>query len=126
MASLARASASAHWLVAMIRGETVYVRRVTGTTAGRLGPVPTYHDPERVDGVLVAPETVGEMGYLRPDGETCDYTLHFPRGYRHDLRGALVTVRGKDYRVVGAPAPYTEANVPGRWTMPVQVVRADG
>lgn len=110
----------------MIRGETVYVRRVTGTTNGRLGPEPTYSDPERVDGVLVAPETVGETSYLRPDGETCDYTLHFPRGYAQDLRGALVTVRGHDFRVVGSPAPYTEANAPGRWTMPVQVVRADG
>ena len=110
----------------MIRGETVCVRRVAGTTAGRLGPEPAYREPERVDGVLVVPETVGETGYLRPDGETCDYTLHFPRGYGQDLRGALVTVRGMDYRVVGAPAPYTEGNVPGRWTMPVQVVRADG
>lgn len=110
----------------MIRGETVYVRRFTGTMDGRLGPEPTYSEPERVDGVLVAPETAGEIGYLRPDGETSDYTLHFPRGYDRDLRGALVTVRGKDCRVIGAPAPYTEANVPGRWTMPVQVVRADG
>lgn len=110
----------------MIRGETVYVRRVTGTTDGRLGPEPTYSEPERVDDVLVAPQTMGEIGYLRPDGETCDYTLHFPRGYGQDLRGALVTVRGKDYRVIGAPAPYTEGNVPGRWTMPVQAVRADG
>ena len=76
--------------------------------------------------MLVAPETAGEIGYLRPDGETSDLTLHFPRAYGQDLRGALVTVRGLDYRVVGAPAPYTEGNVPGRWTMPVQVVRADG
>lgn len=110
----------------MIRGETVCVRRVAGTTTGRLGPEPAYREPERVDGVLVVPETVGETGYLRPDGETCDYTLHFPRGYGKDLRGALVTVRGREFRVVGSPAPYTEGNVPGRWTMPVQVVRADG
>ena len=30
------------------------------------------------------------------------------------------------YRVIGDPAPYIEANTPGDWWMPVQVVRCDG
>lgn len=110
----------------MIRGETVTVRHVEGTTQGRIGPEPTYGEPETVANVLVVPSTLDESAYLRPDGVSVDYTLHFPRGYAQDLRGALVTVRGKEYRVVGAPAPYTEGNVPGAWTMPVQAVRSDG
>lgn len=103
----------------MIRGETAYVRRVVGD-----GPM--LGDPERVDGVLVVPSTGDEADYLRPDGIRSDVTLHFPRGYGRDLRGALVSVRGWDFRVVGSPMPYTEANVPGRWTMPVEAVRVDG
>lgn len=111
----------------MIRGETVTVALVTGSTTGRLGAsVPTYGEPADVANVLVVPSTSDESDYLRPEGVRVDYTLHFPRGYDSDLRGALVTVRGKEFRVVGAPAPYTEANVPGPWTMPVGVVRHDG
>lgn len=110
----------------MIRGETVTVRHAGGTTQGRLGPVPSYGESVAVENVLVVPSTLDETTYLRPDGMSVDYTLHFPRGYAQDLRGALVTVRGDECRVVGAPAPYTEGNVRGPWTMPVQVVRTDG
>ena len=111
----------------MIRGETVYVRHVTGTEQERFGlDVPTYGEPVAVENVLVVPATLDESDYLRPDGMRVTYTLHFPRGYAQDLRGAKVTVRGDEYRVVGEPAPYTEANVRGPWTMPVSVGRADG
>lgn len=111
----------------MIRGEAVTVTPLVGETAGRLGgSVPVYGDPAEVANVLVVPSTSSESDYLRPEGVRVDFTLHFPRGYDTDLRGALVTVRGIPCRVVGAPSPYTEANVPGPWTMPVEVVRSDG
>ena len=54
------------------------------------------------------------------------YTLHFPRGYSSALRGAKVTVRDDEFYVSGSPAPYTESNVRGAWTMPVEVGRHDG
>lgn len=111
----------------MIRGETVTVEHVIGTTKDRLNvDVPTYGEPVSVPNVVIVPSTLDETDYLRPDGIRVTYTLHFPRGYTQDLRGARVTVRGETYRVVGEPHPYTEANVRGPWTMPVQVGRADG
>lgn len=111
----------------MIRGETVYVSRLVPGAVDRLGnPTDEFSAPERVGNVVVVPATSDEIATARPDGISVVYTLHFPRGYARDLRGATVTVRGQDYRVYGEPAPYTEANVPGPWTMPVMVGRHDG
>ena len=111
----------------MIRGETVAVRHVTGTATDRLNvEVPVYGEPVDVGNVLVVPSTMGEADHLRPDGVRIAYTLHFPRGYPQSLRGARVTVRGDECRVVGDPKPYTEANVRGPWTMPVEVAMSDG
>lgn len=111
----------------MIRGETVAVERVNGTTRDRLGvEQPTYDEPVPVHNVVVVPATMDEADHLRPDGIHVTYTLHFPRGCHESLRGARVTVRGEALRVVGDPKPYTEANVRGPWTMPVQVGRSDG
>lgn len=101
----------------MIRGETVSVSLLTNGAHAKATDV---------SNVVIDPYTYDEMDETRPDGITSSFTLHFPRGYSDDLRGALVTVRGKEYRVVGDPQPYTEANVPGPWTMPVKVVRHDG
>lgn len=101
----------------MIRGETVSVSLLTNSG---------YGAPADVDNVVVVPATADELDATHPDGITASYTLHFPRGYGQDLRGALVTVRGKEFRVVGDPQPYTESNVRGPWTMPVTAVRHDG
>ncbi len=101
----------------MIRGETVSVALLTDGG---------YATPADVHNVVIVPTTADELDETRPDGITAGYTLHFPRGYGQDLRGALVTVRGKMFRVVGDPQPYTESNVRGPWTMPVTVVRHDG
>lgn len=111
----------------MIRGETVTVSVVERGECDRLGvPSRSYSEPVAVDNVVVVPSTANEISYERPDGVLVTYTLHFPRGYDADLRGALVTVRGETFKVVGDPKPYTESNVLGPWTMPVQVGRADG
>ena len=116
----------------MIVGETVHVALLaTTTTTGeardRLGnQTRTYATPVAVTNVVVAPASSEELGDLRPDGMRAVYTLHFPRGYGQDLRGAKVTVRGHEYHVMGDPEPYTEANVRGPWTMPVTVGRHDG
>lgn len=113
----------------MIAGETVSVRLRTSSGRDRLGNlVESYADPADVGDVVVAPATPadGDIDADRPDAMLSRLTLHFPRGYAHDLRGALVYVRGRRYRVVGSPQPYTESNVPGPWTMPVVVERTDG
>lgn len=111
----------------MIRGETVYVSLLTLGEYDRLGSQQrTYSEPAAVANVVVVPSTTDDNSFERPDGITSAYTLHFPRGYSADLRGALVTVRGDTFRVIGDPQPYTEGNVRGPWTMPVSVGRADG
>ena len=101
----------------MIRGETVGVSLLTDSGYAASTDVPN---------VVIVPATADELDASRPDGISASYTLHFPRGYAADLRGALVFVRGDTFRVVGDPKPYTEANVRGPWTMPVTVVRHDG
>lgn len=111
----------------MISGETVYVSLLERGEDDRLGnPSRSYSEASAVGNVVVVPSTSDDSSYLRPDGIRVTYTLHFPRGYSADLRGAKVTVRGNEYRVVGEPAPYTESNVRGPWTMPVEVGRFDG
>ena len=89
---------------------------------------PTFEEPSReeVPGVLVQPGATSDLDASRPNGVTVAYTLHFPKGYAKSLRGCSVELRGDVFDVVGDPAPYTEANVPGPWSMPVEVTRADG
>lgn len=111
----------------MIRGETVSVRARTGSVADEFNnEVPTYAAPVDVPGVVVAPGTTTGETRQHPDGVSVALTLHFPKSYDGDLRGALVTVRGHEYRVVGDPEGYTKANVRGPWWLPVEVARADG
>ena len=107
----------------MIVGETVVVERRVET--GRdPGNAPIYSwVSETVADVLVAPgprEDVTDS--TRPDGVEVRYTLHFPKGYPETLRGARVSVRGREpMTVIGDPTHYTEANTPGRWSMPCEV-----
>lgn len=113
----------------MIVGESVTVRRqtVTGTDPGG-GPIYGAPTTEIVHDVLVAPgprEDVVDSN--RPDGTRIAWTLHFPKPYATSLRGAEVSVRGGPFRrVVGDPQPYTLANTPTRWWMPVELEDVDG
>ncbi len=75
---------------------------------------------------IVAPGSTSDLDASRPNGYRVAYTLHLPKTWERDLRGATVRVRGDEYRVVGEPMPYTAANVPGGWCLPVEVGRADG
>lgn len=112
----------------MIRGETVVVERRVET--GRdPGNNPVYEwVPEQVTGVLVAPGARADVdASIRPDGKRIRWNLHFPKGYPATLAGARISVRGQDARpVVGDPQHYTEANTPGRWSMPVELEDVDG
>lgn len=110
----------------MIFGETVTVIR-PNVTQDELGePVEGEPTRETVGNVLIAPGSTANMDETRPQGVSVVFTLHFPKGYGKTLRGCSVEVRGVAYEVVGDPQPYTEANVPGPWSMPVEVTRHDG
>lgn len=111
----------------MFSTETIYVSLLTLGEEDRLGnQTHSYTEPVALDGVLVATGKCDALDASRPDGVEVALTLHFPRGYASDLRGAIVTVRGDTYRIVGDPQRLAEANVPGAWTMPVEVERVDG
>lgn len=111
-----------------MRGETVTViRRVE---VGRdPGNSPIYADEEEpVADVLVAPGPRTDLAEsARPEGVEVRFTLHFPKTFTGELRGAAISVRGEEpLRVIGSPRPYTRGNCPTRWHMPVEVGRADG
>lgn len=89
-------------------------------------PMPAVPACMDISGVLVAPGPTADLDASRPDGVTVAFTLHFPKSFVGVLRGAMVTVRGADYQVVGDPASYTPENTPGRWNMPVEVKRVGG
>ena len=82
-----------------------------------------------VANALVNPSTTtydrNEPG--RPHGMECDLTLYFPREFDEDVRGALVSLRGDTYRVVGDPERYTDANLPRgcQWNLVARVARFD-
>lgn len=112
----------------MIVGERVTVeRRVEAGRDPGNNPKFTW-ESEVVDDVLVAPGTSADVADSnRPDGVRVRWTLHFPRGYPETLALARVIVRGSEpLPVVGDPRHYTEANTPGRWSMPCELGRVDG
>ena len=108
-------------------GEAVIVIRRERTGTGP-GNTPIYDDVETpVSDVLVAPGPRTDVdGPIRPDGVEVAFNLHFPKTFSGSLRGAQVVVRGEPFDVIGDPRPYTLANTPTRWWMPVEVGRTDG
>lgn len=112
----------------MISGEVVVVithRAVGGTDS--FGAPTTERLETAISDVLVAPARTTDVdGSIRPDGDKAALTLHFPKTFSDELRGAHVIVRGKEYAVIGAPTYYTAANTPTRWHMPVDVEAVDG
>lgn len=112
----------------LLTGETVVVER--RQEVGRdPGNAPIYEwVPETVDDVLVTPgASTDVIESNRPEGVEVGWTLGFPRGYPATLRGARVSVRGQEPApVIGDPQHLTDANTPGRWTMPVEIERTDG
>lgn len=113
----------------MIAGETVIVERdePTGSVDPFGAPI-TAIAIETVENVLVAPGARTDVdGTNRPDGVGVAWTLHFPKPYAASLRGARVSVRGEPARpVIGDPKPYTAANTPGEWWMPVELEDVEG
>lgn len=110
----------------LIQGESVTVIRPV-IESDELGePVEGTPEREAVGNIVVAPGATAELDASRPNGVTVAFTLCFPKGYGKSLKGCSVEVRGRAYRVVGDPQPYTEANTPGDWNLTVEVERTDG
>ena len=92
--------------------------------------VEMYDDIRAVD-VLVQPGTCADLDATRPEGVRVALTLHFPKDWSGDLRGAKVELDAPwdgEYRVVGDPKPYDAQNCPPDipWNMPVEVEAVDG
>lgn len=105
-------------------GETVNVAVRGEPTRDRFGnEVPTWAEPVAVDHVLVGHATDEDRQVDRPDGIAVTATLTFPRTCSLDLRGAKVTVDGRELLVVGDPAHEPS---PLAWDMTVQAGVHDG
>ena len=107
----------------MIQGETVQISRASIAYTDAYGEANMeWHLAETVENVLVAPGNTADLEPgMRPNGDSTSLTLHFPKGFTEDLRGARVFVR-----VIGDPQPYTDQNVPGAWNRPVTVRLVEG
>ena len=109
----------------MIRGEHVTVRIFRDGEVDDFGnPSHVVSEDIEVSDVLVAPGKTDDGTHEM--STTKRYNLHFPKGFDAPLRNAHVFVRGEELEVVGDPVPYTGANCPGKWSMTVEAVRADG
>lgn len=107
----------------LLQGEMVIVERMESPGEDSFGdPLPGVWVPETVANVLVAPGARADLGSDRPEGVEVKWNLSFPKGYPPTLRGARIVIRGQEpCYVVGDPQHLTEDNVPGAWSMPVEV-----
>lgn len=95
-------------------------RRVRGARDALGNEVVAYAAPTEVD-VLVQPGVTDDMAASRPEGVTVAATVHFPKTWEGDLRGARVSLPGiwewgNPYHVVGVPQGYDPQNCP--WLIP--------
>lgn len=105
-------------------GETVHVAVRSTSGTDRFGnAVESWAEPVAVDHVLVARATADERQAIRHDGVIVTSTLTFPRTCNFDLRGAKITVGGRELVVVGEPAHEPS---PLYWDMTVQAGVSDG
>ena len=110
----------------LLAGETVRVKRRTVTFDEHMEQVESWEAIE-VANVLVAPGSTSDVQASdRPDGTIAAYTLGFPKTFSGSLRGAVVEIRGRDWRVIGDPQPNQMENCPTQWWLTAQVEAIDG
>lgn len=112
-----------------MRGETVAVTWRTDTGGRDGGNDPVWAEETEVVGdVLVKPGAASNAtDSTRPEGVTVALTCAFPRSWPYrSLRGALVTVRGHAYQVVGDPIPVDGGMRPTRWNLLVELTDSRG
>lgn len=114
-----------------MHGVSVNVLAPVKGAKDRFGNPTETFDPSTVHDVLVVPGATEDLEASRPDGVLVAYTLHFPRSFTDSLEGCEIELPepwddGNPYRVIGAPAPYMDANTPTRWHMQVEVEASHG
>ena len=88
-----------------------------------------YGAPVEVGNVLVCPGSPESMDAARPEGVVIALTLHFPKTYTGNLRGARIALGGQwegTYHVVGEPLPLQDELTPTQWNRAVMVEAHDG
>lgn len=87
-----------------MNGETVYVAVCTTGADDRFGnEVREWAEPVAVEHVLVRESTDDEQAVTRPYGIKCVYTMGFRYDCDLEMRGAKITVRGRELLVAGSP-----------------------
>lgn len=113
----------------MIRGRTVTVVTKVQSGTDRFNDPVFAETSSDVQNVVIQRGESSDLDATRPEGARVDFTLHFPKTYAGDLRGAEVILYGEfagRYKVVGEPYPYMVENTPTPWYMPVEVVAVHG
>ena len=113
-----------------IKGETISVALRKSASRDSFGnELKDWDKAQDVSNVLIVPGKCEQLDATRPEGVKVALTLHFPKSWTSDLRGAKVTLTGRyagTYMVIGEPMPYMDANTPNDWDMPVEVEAVDG
>jgi len=113
-----------------IKGDTVSVSLLKRGERDSFGNATKgWEKAQDVSNVLIVPGKCEELDATRPEGVRVALTLHFPKTWTSDLRGAKVTLTGRwagTYNVIGEPEPYMDGNTPNDWDMPVEVEAVDG
>lgn len=114
----------------MLHSETVSVSLRTFQGTDELGnDIEMHGDPFYVTGVLIGKQsTKDRIEPGRPYAMEQTTRFCFPRGFAHDMRGAIISRGSKRYKVVGEPTFLTEANIPPNidWNLYCEAVRFDG
>ncbi len=111
----------------LISGCAVEVlRRSTDAVDAHGNEVPGEWVSEPVANVLPQPGATSDLEASRPNGVTVSMTFHFPKTYSASLRGCLIRYGGREYKVIGDPQTYLDANCPGEWNRTVECVVCDG
>lgn len=113
----------------MIAGTTITVNKPYPNGTDRYNNVVYGMTGSTVDDVLIVPGSTEFLDASRPEGVSVAYTLHFPKTFVESLEGATVELPepwSGEYRVIGDPKPYMDANTPTRWNRPVEVEAAHG
>lgn len=85
-------------------GETVLVAVAQAGARDRFGnEVDAWAEPVEVPHVLVSESTDDDQQHTRPHGITSVYTMGFRYDCDLEMRGAKVTVRGRELLVAGSP-----------------------
>ena len=88
----------------VMQGETVLVAVRTQEGTDRFNnAVESWAEPVAVDHVLVTESTDDDQVFTRPEGIVSVYTLSFRHDCDLEMRGAKVTVRGRELLVAGSP-----------------------